>query len=125
MAPMKSFLNGSVKSFVMAPLGALALLSAPYGCNETRPAIDARDDEGLRMCCELEVLCPEGGSGQAGQGGEAGAGSDAGAASGPGTAAGCHELGHQNDPNQCRLEYEDCLELCGIEPEAGGVAECR
>ena len=111
-----------MKSLLIALLGVFALLSVPYGCSETRPAIDARDGEGLRMCCELEVLCPEGGSGQAGQGGEAGG---AGAASGPGTAAGCHELGLQNDPNQCRFEYEECLELCGIEPQAGGVPECR
>jgi len=109
-----------MKRFLLVPLGTLAVLGLGYGCS-SRPAIDARDDEGLRMCCELAVLCPNGGTGQAGQGGEAGAG----AASGPGTPGGCHELGLQNDPNQCRLEYEDCLELCGIEPEAGGVPECR
>lgn len=114
-----------MKSFLLAPWGAPAVLALAYGCSETRPAIDARDDEGLRMCCELAVQCPESGTGQAGHAGEGGGEAGASAASGPGTAAGCHELGHDNDPNQCRLNYEDCLELCGVEPEAGGVAECR
>jgi len=53
------------------------------------------DEEGLQMCCELGARCHPGPEDPVG-----------------GAKQMCHALGHQNDPDQCRAEYESCLAVC-------------
>ena len=56
------------------------------------------------MCCELGARCHTGPSDPIG-----------------GAKQLCHSLGHENDPVQCRAQYESCLEVCvgeGDEPHS-------
>ena len=81
-----------------AALLALALSVIPFAlaCGDDEDGIDR---EGLRMCCELGALChPD---------------ADDPLAS-PKRA--CHDLGHLNEPDGCREQYESCVALCEGEP---------
>lgn len=72
----------------------LVLLLAAPACGDDDEA-EASDAEGLRMCCELGALCHlEEGDPLTGPKRE------------------CHDMAHQNDPAQCRAQYEGCLEVC-------------
>jgi hypothetical protein len=61
---------------------------------------EGKDSEGLAMCCELGAICHEVGPQQADR-------------------AECHELGHLNDPSECRANYERCMDICGHSGEGG------
>ncbi len=53
------------------------------------------DAEGLRMCCELGAVCHPGADEPADS-----------------LVSLCHELGHSNQPEACRAQYEECLMGC-------------
>jgi len=62
---------------------------------------EAQDVEGLEMCCVLGAVCHRTGGGA------------------PDEVDDCHDLGHLNDPAQCREAYDGCLEACGAGGEGG------
>src|SRR5688500_15013784 len=81
-----------------ATLFALALSAIPLAlsCGEEE---EGTDREGLRMCCELGALChPDAND----------------PVDSPKRA--CHDLGHVNEPDGCREQYESCMEVCAGEP---------
>jgi hypothetical protein len=65
---------------------------------------EGRDDEGLQMCCELGAICHEAGPQDSDK-------------------AECHEIGHSNNPSDCRVNYEHCVEVCGHSGEGGQGGE--
>ena len=74
-------------------------------CSDPDSDDPGNDEEGLRMCCELGAWChrvpPD-----------------------PDLAE-CHNIGHLNDPQGCRDNYERCMSLCAPSGEggAGGAFE--
>ena len=77
----------------------------PFGCgsdDSEKPA--DTDTEGLRLCCELGAICH-----QPGQQTE--------------DVRRCHNIGHLNDPAECRANYDECLALCAPLGEGGGGGE--
>src|SRR5690606_25775096 len=82
-----------------ATLGVgLSLAVLGVSCSESKPAVGARDDEGLRMCCTLGAVCHVADLESKGEGGAGGVGSS----DGPEAAQECHWLGHDGEPDQCR-----------------------
>ncbi len=100
-------------------MGSLGL-----ACSDSKPAVDARDDEGLQMCCTLGAICHEadllGGAAGAGGASEGAGGADGDA---PSTAEECHWLGHENDPDRCREYYDRCMQICKLDEAHQGDAE--
>lgn len=79
--------------------GALLALGSVLACGDDGDG-EAVDREGLQMCCELGARChidegdPIDGEKQA-----------------------CHSIGHENEPAQCRAQYESCMAICDGEGE--------
>lgn len=75
-------------------LGFVFALGAVPACGDD-DGEEALDREGLRMCCVLGAQChidegdPIDGAKQM-----------------------CHSIGHENDPVQCRQEYDACMAIC-------------
>lgn len=83
-------------------VGGIVLILSP-ACSGDDDGDLGRDDEGLRMCCELGAIChtvPPDPDKQE-----------------------CHVIGHENDPAACRKNYERCKALCTAEGEGGEGGE--
>ncbi len=65
---------------------------------------EGRDSEGLMMCCALGAICHEVGPQDTDE-------------------AECHEIGHSNNPSECRANYEHCIDICGHSGEGGQGGE--
>ena len=75
---------------------ALSALALGQACGDEG---DGTDREGLRMCCELGARCHLDADDPVDSPKRA-----------------CHDLGHLNEPEGCREQYESCMDLCEEEP---------
>lgn len=92
-------MNLELGKWPLRPAWFLLLLSAlplALACGEEE---DGTDREGLRMCCELGARCHL----------DADDPVDS-------PKRGCHDLGHLNEPEGCREQYESCMAVCADEP---------
>ena len=81
---------------LLAPLWATGAGCGDEGGEGPEPI----DREGLQLCCDLGARCHVGPDDPVG-----------------GEKQMCHTLGHQNDPEACRAQFESCLAVCGGEGE--------
>lgn len=77
------------------------------GSTEPVDAADEVDHEGLQLCCILGAVCHP-------------------ADDGDGPTSTCHDVGHQNEPDACRAQFDACFTACtglsGLDdPDAGDL----
>ena len=65
------------------------------GCGDSDGADgpDVPDEAGLEMCCTIGAVCHAPGQQED-------------------DIDECHDIGHENDPAQCRANYDRCMDLC-------------
>lgn len=96
------------KHLTFAHAAALLAVFCCVGCSgDGESSAEPKDEEGLALCCELGALCHV-------------VGDDASA-----EVIECHELGHANDPQVCRDEYDRCVTACADENDEPLQHDCE